>query len=132
MVILYFAGNYSSYSIVDSNLNTLRQRIEVLRKKDKLINTIYRHENGWNYTWEYDDKHKKHSLVLELVELVGLACTNIGFVFLSGYSCLFLVSLILHIGRYWSVLFRLLKSTNNKCVLVFWRNKYLEGFESLA
>ncbi|KAL3338588.1 hypothetical protein AABB24_027624, partial [Solanum stoloniferum] len=91
-------GN-SSYSIVDSSLNTLRQRIDVLRKKDKLINTIYKHENGWNYLREYHDKHKKHSLILELIELLGLASTNIGFVFLSGYSCMFLVSLILHARR---------------------------------
>ncbi|KAH0678212.1 hypothetical protein KY284_019297 [Solanum tuberosum] len=91
-------GN-SSYSIVDSSLNTLRQRIDVLRKKDKLINTIYKHENGWNYLWEYHDKNKKHSLILELIELLGLASTNIGFVFLSGYSCMLLVSLILHMAR---------------------------------
>ncbi|MCD9643585.1 hypothetical protein HAX54_031187 [Datura stramonium] len=96
--VLNFAGNSAYNSIVDTNLNTLRQRIEVQRKKDKLINTIYRSENGWNYTWEYDDKRKKHSLALELVELAGLAGTNIGFVFLSGYFCMFLVSLMLHIA----------------------------------
>lgn len=76
-----------------------------------MINTIYKHENGWNYLWEYDYKHKKYSLILELVELLGLISTNIGFVFLSGYSCMFLVSLILHLARRWSMLFERLRNT---------------------
>ncbi|XP_060185629.1 uncharacterized protein LOC132615090 [Lycium barbarum] len=88
-------GN-SAYNIVDSNLNALRQRIEVLRKKEKLINTIYKREIGWNYIWEYEDKRKKHSLVLELVELAGLAGSNILIVFIIGSLCMLLLSLILH------------------------------------
>nr|XP_009783583.1 PREDICTED: uncharacterized protein LOC104232157 [Nicotiana sylvestris] len=89
-------GNSANIN-VDSHLNTLRQRIEQLRKKEKL-NTVYnRHENiGWNYISDYNDKHKKYCLILQLAELAGLAGSNIGFVVLSGSFCIFLVSLIAH------------------------------------
>ncbi|XP_058182448.1 uncharacterized protein LOC131300561 [Rhododendron vialii] len=88
-------GN-SPANMVDSNMSVLRERIrEVIRKREWLEN-----ENGWNYKsvgYDYNNKHKRHAMVFESLELFGLVTGAFGLVFLSGSLCIFLVSFVVHL-----------------------------------
>ncbi|KAK2977751.1 hypothetical protein RJ640_022614 [Escallonia rubra] len=84
-------------NLVDSNLSVLRERIEAVRRQEMLDKGSLRLENGWRYNkCGYDDKRKRYAMLLESMEVVGLATTSLGLVFLIGSLCIFLVSLAVH------------------------------------
>ncbi|KAK3040753.1 hypothetical protein RJ639_029275 [Escallonia herrerae] len=84
-------------NMVDSNLSVLRERIEAVRRQETLDKGSLRLENGWRYNrCGYDEKRKRHAMLLEFMEVVSLATTSLGLVFLIGSLCIFLVSLAVH------------------------------------
>jgi len=76
-------------SIVDSNLRILRERIEQVRQRELI------HRVGWNYKHGYDHNYKKDSMISQSAEIIGLACSAVGLVFLVGSLTIFLLSLLL-------------------------------------
>lgn len=76
-------------NIVDANLSVLRERIEKVRKRERLLHTC-----GWNYKHNYDHKFKRDSIVSQSTEIMGLACGVIGLVFLIGSLSIYFVSLL--------------------------------------
>ncbi|KAI8538257.1 hypothetical protein RHMOL_Rhmol09G0088600 [Rhododendron molle] len=89
-------GN-SPVNMVDSNMSVLRERIREVKKKERL-----EYENGWNYKsvgYDYNDKHKRHAMVVESLELFGLVTSAFGIVLLSGSLCIFLVSFVVHLQK---------------------------------
>lgn len=86
-------GTGRSRNIVDSNLNVLREKIEVVKMKERCCKC----ENGWNYVDGYGYKLKREKDMWKFFELVGLVSGNLGFTCLSGTVCLFLVSFFLRL-----------------------------------
>ncbi|KAG4984477.1 hypothetical protein AAZX31_10G252700 [Glycine max] len=76
-------------NIVDANLNILRERIQQVRKRERLI-----HTQEWNYKRSYDRKYKRDSMISQSSEVIGLSCGAIGLVFLVGSLSIFLLSLL--------------------------------------
>ncbi|KAL9453348.1 hypothetical protein AB3S75_009033 [Citrus x aurantiifolia] len=84
--------------IVDANLSTLRKRIEEVKKKEMLCCRL---ENGWNYKRSYDDHYrnrKRADILYGSVQMMGFVGGAVGFVFLSGSLCLFLVSFLVNLS----------------------------------
>ncbi|KAG5531538.1 hypothetical protein RHGRI_026220 [Rhododendron griersonianum] len=80
-------------------MSVLRERIREVGKKEWL-----EYENGWNYKSvgydHYNNKHKRHAMVVESLELFGMVTSAFGLVFLSGSLCIFLVSLfVVHLQK---------------------------------
>lgn len=73
-------GTGRSRNIVDSNLNVLREKIEVVKMKERCCKC----ENGWNYVDGYDYKLKREKDMWKFFELVGLVSGTLGFTCLSG------------------------------------------------
>ncbi|KAA8521541.1 hypothetical protein F0562_012214 [Nyssa sinensis] len=94
-----FRDEENSANMADANLSILKERIEEVRKKERLA-TGCRLQNGWTYKSGYDSKHKRQAMLSESIELVGLVSTALGFVFLCGSFFIFLVSFIVHM-RTW-------------------------------
>ncbi|KAI4346947.1 hypothetical protein L6164_007809 [Bauhinia variegata] len=85
-----------STNIVDANLNALKERIEMVKVKERLERCC-RCQHGWNYAPVYNHKLKRSSKELsKLVELSFLVCGTIGFTCVSGTFLLCLVSLLVH------------------------------------
>lgn len=83
---------------MDANLSTLRKRIEEMKKKEMLFCRL---ENGWNYKRSYDDhyhNHKRADFWYGSVQMMGFVGGAVGFVFLSGSLCLFLVSFLINLS----------------------------------
>jgi len=78
-------------NIVDANLRILRERIEQVQKRERVINTV-----GWNYKHGYDQNYKKDCMITQSAEVIGLACGAIALVFLLGSLTIFLLSLLLY------------------------------------
>jgi hypothetical protein len=85
-----------SSNIVDANLGVLREKIEVLKRKERLQRSSKR-ESGWNYVGGYDNRFKRDREMSHFFELVGLVCRGFGFTCLAGTVCLFLVSFLFHL-----------------------------------
>ncbi|RDX64399.1 hypothetical protein CR513_57049, partial [Mucuna pruriens] len=85
-----FSDNGKRANIVDANLSILRERIEQVRKREE--RDI--HTRGWNYKRSYDHKYKRDCMISESAEIIGLACTVIGLVFLIGSLSICLLSLL--------------------------------------
>ncbi|CAJ1977439.1 unnamed protein product [Sphenostylis stenocarpa] len=68
-----FSDNGKRANNVDANLRILRERIDQVRKRERLINTL-----GWNYKHGYDQKYKRDSMISESAEIIGLSCGAIG------------------------------------------------------
>ncbi|GMY24284.1 hypothetical protein FCV25MIE_19526 [Fagus crenata] len=81
---------------VDANLSVLREKIEVIKMKERLERCC-KCENGWNYVGGYDYKLKRNKEMSHFFELVGLICGTLGFTFLTGTVCLCLVSFFLRL-----------------------------------
>lgn len=93
--LIVLAGKPAN-NIVDANLSVLRERIQQVRKSERLTHTC-----GWNYKRDYDHHRKfkgdNHCIVSQSTEIVGLACGAIGLVFLVGSLSIYLVSLFVYI-----------------------------------
>lgn len=79
---------------VDANLSVLRERIQQVRKREKLVHTY-----GWNYNHNYNSKYKCDSMVSQSVEIMGLACGAIGLVLIVGSLSICLMSLIVYVSK---------------------------------
>ncbi|XP_061365015.1 uncharacterized protein LOC133308420 [Gastrolobium bilobum] len=89
-----FRDNGKPANIVDANLSVLRERIQQVRKREKLIHTC-----GWNYKHNYDPKYRRDSMISQAAEIMGLACGAIGLVFLIGSLSICLVSFLVYICK---------------------------------
>lgn len=91
-----FPDEGKASNAVDANMSVLRNRMERVRMRER-VSTSYKVEGyGWNYkSSRYDVVQKKHMFVLSsLLQLASIVCTTIGFVFLTGSLCIFLISFI--------------------------------------
>ncbi|KAJ6718848.1 hypothetical protein OIU79_006670 [Salix purpurea] len=88
----------TSANIVDANLGILRCRVSEVKMKEKL-ERWRRLKNGWNYETGYDHKYRRDGVLSKSLELMGFASGALGFVFLSGSLCIWLVSLLVHLSR---------------------------------
>ncbi|KAJ6312631.1 hypothetical protein OIU77_014200 [Salix suchowensis] len=93
---MWLAG--TSANIVDANLGILRGRVSEVKMKEKL-ERWRRLKNGWNYETGYDHKYRRDGVLSKSLELMGFASGALGFVFLSGSLCIWLVSLLVHLSR---------------------------------
>ncbi|XWS30774.1 hypothetical protein CRYUN_Cryun23aG0018500 [Craigia yunnanensis] len=80
---------------VDANLSVLRERIELVKIKEKL-DRCCRCECGWNYAAGYNYKVKRNGEISEFFELVSLVGATLGFTCLTGTVFLCLVSIFVH------------------------------------
>lgn len=88
-----------STDIVDGNLNILKERIEIVKVKER-FERCCRCQHGWNYVPLSINDHKRNKRDKELrnfIELIGLICGTIGFTSFVGTLFLCLVSLIVHL-----------------------------------
>ncbi|KAH7533898.1 hypothetical protein FEM48_Zijuj04G0180400 [Ziziphus jujuba var. spinosa] len=88
---------YSS-NMVDENMKILRERMEVVRKKEKLERCC-RGQVGWNYSKCYDYKVKRDKQLVKMVEVAGVIGGSLGFTFFTGILFLCLVSLLVHFNQ---------------------------------
>ena len=88
----------STNNMVDANLNVLKERIEMVKVKERLERCC-KCQQGWNYHPVSNDHHKiKRSKELySLIELTCLVCGTIGFTCFGGTLFLCLVSLLVHL-----------------------------------
>ncbi|KAG4996955.1 hypothetical protein GLYMA_10G112600v4 [Glycine max] len=54
-------------NIVDANLSILRERIQQVRKRERMI-----HTREWNYKRSYDRKYKRDSMISQSSEVIGI------------------------------------------------------------
>ncbi|KAF5457488.1 hypothetical protein F2P56_021587 [Juglans regia] len=91
-----FSDEGKSSNIVDANLSVLRDKVEMVKTKERLERCC-KCENGWNYVPGYDYELKRERERSQLFEFVGLICGTLGFTCLSGIFCLCLVSFFVHL-----------------------------------
>ncbi|XP_062150836.1 uncharacterized protein LOC133859444 [Alnus glutinosa] len=91
-----FSDEGRSSNIVDANLSVLREKIQVVKMKERLQRRCCKGETGWNYVSGYDYKHKRDREISHLFELLRVVCTTLGFTSLACTLCLCLVSFFLH------------------------------------
>ncbi|KAJ4709799.1 TGF-beta-activated kinase 1 and MAP3K7-binding protein like [Melia azedarach] len=90
-----FRDEGKSADMVDANLSILKKRIEEVRKKEMVMkNRSCRAKHGWNYKPGYDHKQKRADIFCSSMEMIGFIGGALGFVFLSGTLCIFLVSFL--------------------------------------
>ncbi|CAK8542673.1 unnamed protein product [Lathyrus sativus] len=88
-----------STDMVDGNLNVLKERIEMVKVKERLERCC-KSQHGWNYiplSMSDHQKDKRDRELRSLIELIGLVCGTIGFTSFLGTLFLCLVSLIVHL-----------------------------------
>ncbi|KAL1323136.1 hypothetical protein HN51_068182 [Arachis hypogaea] len=93
----------SSTNIVDANLKVLKERIEMVKVKEKL-ERCSKCQQGWNYYPVSDDnyyhcqkiKGNNNKELHNLIELTCLVCGTIGSTCFGGTLLLCFVSLLLH------------------------------------
>ncbi|XP_015962988.1 uncharacterized protein LOC107486929 [Arachis duranensis] len=92
----------SSTNMVDANLKVLKERIEMVKVKEKLERSC-KCQQGWNYYQVSDDnylcqkiKGNNNKELHNLIELTCLVCGTIGSTCFGGTLLLYLVSLLLH------------------------------------
>ncbi|KAG2710762.1 hypothetical protein I3843_04G042700 [Carya illinoinensis] len=91
-----FSNEGKSSNIVDANLSVLRDKVEMLKTKERLERCC-KCESGWNYVRVYDYKLKRDREISQFFEFVGIICGTLGFTCLSGIVCLCLVSFFVHL-----------------------------------
>ncbi|CAL5192950.1 unnamed protein product [Lathyrus oleraceus] len=95
----YHQDEGRSTDIVDGNLNVLKERIEIVKVKERLERCC-RYRHGWNYVPLSINDHKRNKREKELrsfIELICLVCGTIGLTSFVGTLFLCLVSLIVHL-----------------------------------
>ncbi|GLT91914.1 hypothetical protein SLE2022_097760 [Rubroshorea leprosula] len=92
-----------SADIVDASLSILRERIEEVKKKERISmsDTSRFLEHRWNYTSGYDGRyrHKRSNILYDSFQIVGFASYLLGLVFLSGSLGIYLVSFLVHLNK---------------------------------
>ncbi|KAL6324794.1 hypothetical protein AAG906_018321 [Vitis piasezkii] len=87
-----------SSNMVDANLRVLKERIDVVRMKERLERCC-RHEYGWNYASGNDCKLQKDTEFSDLFDLVGLVGGFVSLTIFSGTVGLCLASLLVHLNQ---------------------------------
>ncbi|KAL8231149.1 hypothetical protein R6Q57_000927 [Mikania cordata] len=82
-----------SSNIVDSNMKLLKERIEVMRTKERL--EINHRSNGWDYTSKYIHKNPKKQP--QHLQTIALICGASSLSILSGTLLLCIFSIIVHL-----------------------------------
>jgi len=88
-----------STDIVDANLNVLKERIEMVKVKER-FEKCCKCQHGWNYVPLSINDHKKTKRDKELrsfIQLIGLVFGTIGLTSFAGTFFLCLVSLLAHL-----------------------------------
>ncbi|XVE72150.1 hypothetical protein DITRI_Ditri11bG0015900 [Diplodiscus trichospermus] len=93
-----FKDEGRSSNNVDANLGVLRERIVLIKMKEKLERCCGC-KNGWNYAPGYNYKLKRMLEISQLFQLVSLVAATLGFTFFSGAFLLCLVSLLVHLNQ---------------------------------
>ncbi|CAL0314627.1 unnamed protein product [Lupinus luteus] len=87
-----------STNIVDANLNVLKERVKMLKVKEKLENCC-KYQHGWNYNYVPVSNNYKIKITKELcglIELTCLVCGTLGFTCFGGTLIVCLVSFLVH------------------------------------
>ncbi|VVA28516.1 Hypothetical predicted protein [Prunus dulcis] len=86
-----------SRNIVDANLSVLREKIEVIKMRERLEKCCNnKHQQyGWNYAAGYNYKLRRAREVSTFFELMRLVCVTVGATCFTATLCLVLVSLVL-------------------------------------
>ncbi|XP_058740039.1 uncharacterized protein LOC131626941 [Vicia villosa] len=95
----YHQDEGRSTDMVDANLIVLKERIEMVKVKERLERCC-KSQHGWNYVPLSINDHRKNKRDKELrslIELIGLVCGTIGFTSFVGTLFLCLVSLLVHL-----------------------------------
>ncbi|XP_061338310.1 uncharacterized protein LOC133285151 [Gastrolobium bilobum] len=85
-----------SIDMVDENLKVLKERIEMVKVKERLERCC-KCQQGWNYGPVSDHKTKRNKDLSSLIELTGLVCGTLGFTCFGGTLLLCLVSMLVHL-----------------------------------
>lgn len=86
-----------STNMVDANLNVLKERMEMVKVKERLERCC-KCQHGWNYdTVSNHYKIKRSKELCSLIEMIGLVCGTLGFTCFGGTLLLCLVSLLVHL-----------------------------------
>ncbi|XVF20683.1 hypothetical protein REPUB_Repub12eG0023100 [Reevesia pubescens] len=83
---------------VDANLGVLRERIELIKMKEK-VERCCRRKYGWNYASGYNYKLKRDLEISQFFELVSLVTATLGFTFFSGTIFICFISLFVHLNQ---------------------------------
>ncbi|KAK2415250.1 hypothetical protein P8452_60493 [Trifolium repens] len=87
-------------NMVDANLNVLKERIEMVKVKEK-FERCCKCQQGWNYVPlsinnDYQ-KNKRNRELKSFIEFIGLVCGTIGVTSFAGTLFIYLVSLLVHL-----------------------------------
>ncbi|KAF3444326.1 hypothetical protein FNV43_RR14016 [Rhamnella rubrinervis] len=92
-------GRYSNSSkMVDGNMRVLRERMEVVRIKEKLERCC-RGQLGWNYAPNYNYKLRRDTGLMKTVEVAGVIGGTLGFTFFSATLLLCFFSLFVNLNQ---------------------------------
>ena len=84
--------------MVNGNMRVLRERMEVVKIKEKLERCC-RGQLGWNYAPNYDYKLKRDTELMKIAEVVGVIGGTLGFTFFTATLFLCLFSLFLNFNQ---------------------------------
>ncbi|RXH90545.1 uncharacterized protein LOC126634115 [Malus sylvestris] len=88
-----------SRNIVDANLSVLREKMEVVKMRERLEKyCCKRQQNGWNYSPGYNYKLRRARDVSTFFELIRLVGVTLGFTCFSATFLLVLVSILVHLN----------------------------------
>ncbi|CAB4304217.1 unnamed protein product [Prunus armeniaca] len=92
--VLHAGGR--SRNIVDANLSVLREKMEVIKMRERLEKCCNnKHQQcGWNYAAGYNYKLRRAREVSTFFELMQLVCVTVGATCFTATLCLVLVSLL--------------------------------------
>lgn len=91
----YITGR--STNIVDANLKFLKERVEMVKVKERLERCC-KCQNGWNYvSVSNDNKRKRNKELSSFIELTSLVCGTLSLTCFGGTLFLCLVSLLVHL-----------------------------------
>ncbi|CAL8137176.1 unnamed protein product [Prunus armeniaca] len=90
-----------SRNIVDANLSVLREKMEVIKMRERLEKCCNnKHQQcGWNYAAGYNYKLRRAREVSTFFELMQLVCVTVGATCFTATLCLVLVSLLVNLNQ---------------------------------
>lgn len=91
-VVYFYIGR--SKNIVDSNMKLLKDRIEVMRAKERLERS--HKSNGWDQASQYVYKRSKKQP--EYLQTIALICGMSSFPILIGTLLLCIISIVAHLS----------------------------------
>ncbi|XP_050160561.1 uncharacterized protein LOC126634116 [Malus sylvestris] len=90
-----------SRNIVDSNLSVLREKMAVVKMRERLEKYCCKHQqNGWNYSPGYNYKLRRAREVSTFFELIRLVGVTLGFTCFTATFFLVLVSILVRLNQW--------------------------------